>query len=565
MTTYNIHIYDRKYSSWEIYETSTLQMVDISVNPIESKLFSNDIFEFDTYNNIRIVQSNVRFGSPLPCVLIISDNKTYGRNKCGKLLYRCIPNDTTLPPFLVPYEIKHVGFSKVFFNLYVTIEFIDWTNVHPHGRLSHVIGPVNIIDNYYEYQLYCKGLNISIQKFQKDTMKSFEKHIHNPEEFIQNMKQTMPSIEERTNPKLWHIFTIDPKGSSDFDDAFSICHVNNNTQQLSIYISNVTIWLDVLNLWNSFSQRISTIYLPDKKCSMLPTILSDNLCSLQEKATRVAFVMDILISNGEMREITFSNTFIKVSKNYSYEEDDLIQDEKYKLLFDTTKQLSAQYKYISTIENSHDVVEYLMILMNYHCATEMTKYNTGIFRSTIMKQTNALPEDVAKSIKIWRSYSGQYVNGPIKRHEALDLDAYIHITSPIRRVVDLLNMIQIQKSMGIQILSENAYTFYDAWIKKIDYINTSMRSIKKVQSDCDFLHFCVNNKSVLEKEYIGYVFDKIYKKNGLFQYTVFLSELKIYSRITLVDNFDNIETKKFRLYLFNNEEKLKLKIRLHLL
>ena len=375
----------------------------------------------------------------------------------------------------------------------------------------------------------------------------------------------MPSIEERTNPKLWHIFTIDPKGSSDFDDAFSIRNVNNNTQQLSIYISNVTIWLDILNLWNSFSQRISTIYLPDKKRTMLPSILSDNLCSLQEKVTRVAFVMDILISNGEMSEITFSNSFIKVSKNYSYEENDLIQDEKYKLLFDTTKQLSTQYKYISTIENSHDVVCYLMVLMNYHCATEMTKYSTGIFRSTTCQLPELLPEEVAKPIKIWRSYSGQYVNGPIKRHEALDLDAYIHITSPIRRAVDLLNMIQFQKVMGILTLSEQAYTFYDKWIKELNYINTTMRYIKKIQCDCDLLHLCVNNEAIMEKEYTGYVFDKINKNNGFFQYVVFLPELKLSSRITLTDNFQKVETKKFRLYLFNNEEKLKLKVRLHLL
>jgi exoribonuclease II len=71
--------------------------------------------------------------------------------------------------------------------------------------------------------------------------------------------------------------------------------------QLSIYISNVTIWMDILNLWNSFSQRISTIYLPDKKRPMLPTILSECLCSLQENLTRIAFVMDIFIQNIDKR------------------------------------------------------------------------------------------------------------------------------------------------------------------------------------------------------------------------------------------------------------------------
>jgi hypothetical protein len=250
----------------------------------------------------------------------------------------------------------------------------------------------------------------------------------------------------------------------------------------------------------------------------------------------------------------------------------LINDEKYKQLFDTTKKLSKKFKYVNSVKNSHEVVCYLMILMNYYCATEMLKYNTGIFRSTIVKKDyfvpDTIPEEAAKFIKIWNSAAGQYVDGAelsIKRHDVLDLEAYIHITSPIRRLVDLLNIIQLQKSMGIITLSENAYNFYDKWLKELDYINTTMRSIRKVQCDCNLLNLCVNNENIMEKEYDGYVFDKINRNDGLFQYMVFLPELKLSSRITLRDNFENFENKKFMLYLFNNEEKFKQKIRLHLL
>ena len=59
----------------------------------------------------------------------------------------------------------------------------------------------------------------------------------------------------------YNIVTIDSESCKDFDDGFSIVE-NDNTYKLSIYISNVSFWLDALNLWSSFSQRISTIYLP---------------------------------------------------------------------------------------------------------------------------------------------------------------------------------------------------------------------------------------------------------------------------------------------------------------
>jgi hypothetical protein len=69
----------------------------------------------------------------------------------------------------------------------------------------------------------------------------------------------------------------------------------------------------------------------------------------------------------------------------------------------------------------------------------------------------------------------------------------------------------------------------------------------------------------MEKEYDGYLFDKISRNDGLYQYIVFLPELKLSSRLTLREEFDNFSSKKFKLYLFNDEEKFKRKIRLQLL
>ena len=189
MDTYKIYINDRNYTSWEVFETQTFQKVDITVDPNASKLFSNDVFSYEK-NAVTIVHSSVRSTSNMPAVLIISGNKTYGRTKNGKLLYKCVPDDRRLPPFLVPYEIKNVGFSKVFIDLYVTFSFVEWSDKHPIGVLSNVIGPVDILDNFYEYQLYCKSLNASIQKFQKDTSKAIGKTSH--EDFINSVKVKFP-------------------------------------------------------------------------------------------------------------------------------------------------------------------------------------------------------------------------------------------------------------------------------------------------------------------------------------------------------------------------------------
>ena len=580
---YTIHIHDRNCDSWEVFNTETFSKVELDIVPIDKKLFTNDVFTIDDNNNISIIHSSIRTGTSIPGVLILDGNKTYGRvNKSidghaysknkpqGRLLYKCIPDDIRIPPFLVPYEIKSMEFSKVFKNLYVTINFDQWDDKHPRAKLDNVIGPVDILDNFYEYQLYCKSLNASIQQFQKDTNKAFQGKTN--ESIFNQILDKYPGIEDRTNQKYWHIITIDPLNSRDFDDGFSIVTIDDNIKMLSVYISNVTLWLDTLNLWSSFSRRISTIYLPDKKRPMLPTMLSDCLCSLQENVKRVAFAMDIYIKDDNIVKIEYKNTIIKVSHNYVYEEIKLLSDARYHEILDLSQNISKKYKYINNVRNSHELVCYLMILMNYNCATELIKHKTGIFRSTIIKRDfsvpDTLPDDVGKFIKIWNSASGQYISGTEivdTRHELLDVDAYIHITSPIRRLVDLLNMIKFQYCFNINILSENAIKFYDKWLNEIEYINTTMRSIRKVQCDCSLLDMCHNSPELMEKEYDGYLFDKIDRNDGLYQYIVFLPELKLSSRITLREDVANFENKKFKLYLFKDEEKFKRKIRLQLL
>lgn len=572
---YKIIIEDRSYSKWTIYDSSTFDMITppFFIEPSSHKLFTNDIFTVDqTSSAVQIVHSSVRNGN-IPGILVVNGNKTYGRDKKNnKLLYKCVPDDMKLPPFLVPYELKHVGFSKVFVNLYVTFQFSKWEEKHPHGVLTQSIGTVDILDNFYEYQLYCKSLNNSIQKFQKDAttaLQTAESH----ELLIQTIVQQHPSIENRvlTNEYNYCIFTIDPLKSVDFDDAFSLRPIPNpqetNSWVLSIYIANVAILMDALQLWESFSRRISTIYLPDKKRPMLPTVLSDCLCSLQEGQSRIAFVMDVFISpDFDILDIKYTNCVIRVKKNYVYDEDKLITNPHYIQLLGLCKELSKKYKYLNHIRNSHDVICYLMTFMNYHCALEMNKHSNGIFRSAVMKQARIIvpdevPEEVNKFFQIWNTSSGQYVVNSA-RHELLGLDSYIHITSPIRRLVDLLNMIQFQENARLLTLSSKAKTFYNQWLNEMEYINVTTRSIRKMQVDCALLDASANDPGILQRNYNGYLFDKVDRNDGLYQYIVYLPEIKLSCRITSRENICNFECRPFQLVLFNNEETFKKKIRL---
>jgi hypothetical protein len=133
MSSYKLYVNDRSYNSWEVFDTVNFNKINLEFNPIECKLFSNDVFSIDKNNNAKLLHSTIRSGPPMPGVLVLYGNKTYGRQhnkKASKLLYKCIPDDMRLPSFLVPYEIKNMGFSKVLKNLYVTFTFDEWNDKH---------------------------------------------------------------------------------------------------------------------------------------------------------------------------------------------------------------------------------------------------------------------------------------------------------------------------------------------------------------------------------------------------------------------------------------------------
>jgi hypothetical protein len=53
----------------------------LNINPVESHLFSNDVFSVEDNQTVKLVHSTVRSGPPMPGVLIVAGNKTYGRHK----------------------------------------------------------------------------------------------------------------------------------------------------------------------------------------------------------------------------------------------------------------------------------------------------------------------------------------------------------------------------------------------------------------------------------------------------------------------------------------------------
>lgn len=573
MKSYQIIIENRQYSLWSLLDNHTKKPVDPElipkINPFENKLFTNDIIQIkDETLEVSIEYSSVRKLKEIAGILLLDSNKTFGRTESQKkLLYKCIPDDKRFPVFLVPYDLK-MGFSKVQKNKYIVFKVNEWKDKHPRGEVVKVLGEMENLDAFYEYQLYCKSLHISITNITNKTRNMLIKK--SSDEYIQQIF-TNPQFKIEDRRTAHRVITIDPQGSLDFDDGFSIKLDPSGNWVMSVYIANVYFWLETMGLWKSFSKRVSTIYLPDQRRPMLPTILSDSLCSLQNQQERFAFVMDTVISpKGTILDTRFSNALICVDKNYVYEDPKMLEtDQDYKNI----QMLSCMMD--KSIKDSHDVVSYWMVLINKLCGEYMSTNKFGIFRSSsylnrnkIENMDNTLNEDTQRMIKMWNNSYGSYVlydDMENHEHEIMNIKSYVHISSPIRRIVDLLNqMLIFQKMNLVSTMTPDASQFLQEWILQMEYINTSMRSIRKVQTDCELVHRCFTDTTILNNTYTGVIFDKIIKSDDVYTYMVYLEEIKLLSRITCRNNVENYTKHPFKLYLFEDEEKVRHKIRLHM-
>jgi exoribonuclease R len=513
----------------------TLKPVHLAID--SAKLFHGDTFVLDDSQQIVITSSPTREAKEMPAILCLQNNRTYGRANNNKRLYKCVPDDKRIPAFLVAYEMKNVGFSKVFSNKYVLIKYENWKDANPTASLTNTIGDVDIAENYYEYQLHCKGLAHSIQPFVKAVASSL---LNNPTFIPSETRQGL-------------ILTIDPHGTKDFDDALSITEHADCTYTVSVYIANVTACLDAYGLW-SHVDRVSTIYLPNKPRPMLPPRLSEHDCSLVSGQKRIALTMDVLCANnGDIIDVSFKNTTITVSRNYVYEEADLLATRDYRDLFRLTNRMQS-------INDSHELVAFWMTTMNRLIAEKMhDQYKTGIFRRATLCNNDVLPTEV----KNWKNAVCEYVAfGTNVRHDVMEIDKYMHITSPIRRIIDLLNMTKFQACIGVP-LSAAAMAFYDKWSDRIDYINEQMRAIRMVQTQCSLLALCSSAETPIECD--AYVFDKQNMNEETCTFTVYLKSLNLMYKMKTTSVLENGDTTKVRVVLFNDEYSLKKKIRLQLI
>ena len=108
-------------------------------------------------------------------------------------------------------------------------------------------------------------------------------------------------------------------------------------------------------------------------------------------------------------------------------------------------------------------------------------------------------------------------------------DKYVHVTSPIRRMVDIYNQYCFQLITNNEV-SSNATLFMNNIQNRIDDMNTILKKIKKVQNQMNLLSSVETRNIDLNDEYKGVVIDK--DLGGEYnEYQVFIPELSLFQQV----------------------------------
>ncbi|KAK4857935.1 hypothetical protein QYF36_008462 [Acer negundo] len=135
------------------------------------------------------------------------------------------------------------------------------------------------------------------------------------------------SSEDLANPiridlRQIRVFSVDPPGCKDIDDALHCTALPNGNYEVGVHIADVTNFVHPGSpLDDEASKRGTSVYLVERRIDMLPKPLTEDICSLRADVERLAFsVIWEMTPEAEIISTRFSKSVIKSCAALSYVE-----------------------------------------------------------------------------------------------------------------------------------------------------------------------------------------------------------------------------------------------------
>lgn len=320
------------------------------------------------------------------------------------------------------------------------------------------------------------GPNENIPLLRNELPVNFPLEVRQQAEFILQRGHT-ELFEDSGRVDYTHLapITIDGPTTLDFDDALTLEEQDGN-YLVGIHISDVAHYVRPGDpLFQEAMRRGTSIYFPEGQIPMLPRHLSQGICSLIQDEIRAAFSFMILLSDeAEVLKVKVVPSIIKVARRLTYDEVDrmLESDGEIRLLNMLRKKLRRHriknnalllpFPDVNIFIDHHNqvhvnlgksdtpartIVSEMMILANREAAKYVAdRMVPGLFRSQPeLKNRIVFGEDdnlFQNTLQRKQLPRGE-LSTSAKPHSGLGVSHYTTITSPIRRLLDLVMQHQL--------------------------------------------------------------------------------------------------------------------------
>lgn len=273
----------------------------------------------------------------------------------------------------------------------VTITHWSDPKKNPSGEIIEIIGPAGDNETEIRSIVLDKGLKLELPE-------EIEREAHTIKAGAGAL--ITKEIKKRRDLRTTTTFTIDPADAKDFDDALSVRELENGDIEIGVHIADVSAYVKPhMAIDEEARRRATSIYLVDRVIPMLPEVLSNDLCSLNQGEDKLTFSAIFTFpaeafSNPkkpvEPASEWFGRTIINSNKRFTYEEAQGVIDAKsgafyheLNILNTIAKKLEDQNIAAGKLTFDHDEVKFVL---------DERKKPIGVYRKKTI-DTNKLVEE----------------------------------------------------------------------------------------------------------------------------------------------------------------------------
>ena len=374
-------------------------------NALNGDLVIVQLFEeyIDSKLNVQNKNSNEHAEGKVVKVLKHEKNKIVGTFKNSKNFGFVIPDDRNFGTDIFISKNNFLGAKN---NQKVVVKIVKFAEKgkKAEGKIIEVLGNIDEA-----------GVDML------SLVKEYDLPYEFPEPVINEAKSlklviTEEDLKYRLDLRNEEIFTIDGEDAKDLDDGVCVKKLENGNYELGVHIADVSHYVKSnSNLDKEAIIRGTSVYMMDRVIPMLPTELSNGICSLNAGEERFAISVIMEINNkGQVISSDVRKSVIKVTKRMTYNNVFKIlsyiniQEENSQVKNNTRKN-ENQIDYLNLSEISKEDIQKLNEEYGQYFTNFMLMEELAIILKNKRKKDGSLDLDVPES-KITLNENGVAIN-----------------------------------------------------------------------------------------------------------------------------------------------------------